>query len=71
MTNLGLERAEIIDRSGNRLLGLTREGPEAGLTFRPVDAADTNQWPPVQSVLEAGEDEQGDKFAGLVETPRG
>jgi len=71
MTNLGLERAEIIDRSGNRLLGLTREGPEAGLTYRPVDAADTNQWPPVQSVLEGGSDEQGDKFAGLVETPEG
>jgi len=71
MTNLGLERAEIIDRSGNRLLGLTREGPEAGLTYGPVDAADTNQWPPVQSVLEAGSDEQGDKFAGLVETPEG
>ncbi len=71
MTNLGLERAEIIDRSGNRLLGLTGEGPEAGLTYRPVDAAATNQWPPVQSVLEAGSDEQGDKFAGLVETPEG
>jgi putative nucleotidyltransferase with HDIG domain len=71
MTNLSLERAEIIDRSGNRLLGLTREGPEANLTFRPVDAADASQWPPVQRVLEAGEDEQGDKFAGLVETPEG
>ena len=71
MTNLGLERAEIVDGSGNRLLGLTREGPEAGLTYRPVAAADTNQWPPVQSVLEAGEDEQGDKFVGLVETPEG
>jgi putative nucleotidyltransferase with HDIG domain len=71
MTNLGLERAEIVDRGGNRLLGLTREGPDADLTFRPVDAADTSQWPPVQRVLEAGEDEQGDKFAGLVETPEG
>jgi putative nucleotidyltransferase with HDIG domain len=71
MTNLGLERAEIIDGSGNRLLGLTREGAAADLTFQPVDAADTSQWPPVQRVLEAGEDEQGDKFAGLVETPEG
>ena len=71
MTNLGLERAEIVDRGGNRLLGLTREGPDADLTFRPVDAGDTSQWPPVQGVLEAGEDEHGDKFAGLVETPEG
>jgi putative nucleotidyltransferase with HDIG domain len=71
MTNLGLERAEIIDSGGNRLLGLTREGPESDLTFRPVDAADTTQWPPVQRVLEGGEDEHGDKFAGLVETPEG
>lgn len=71
MTNLGLERAEIIDGAGNRLLGLTREGPEADLTFRPVGAADPSQWPPVQRVLEAGEDERGDKFAGLVETPEG
>ena len=71
MTNLGLERAEIIDAGGNRLLGLTTAGPEAGLTFQPVDAADPQQWPPVRRVLEAGEDEQSDKFAGLVETPEG
>ena len=71
MTNLGLERAEIIDAGGNRLLGLTTAGPEAGLTFQPVDAADPQQWPPVRRVLEAGEDEQSDTFAGLVETPEG
>jgi len=71
MTNLGLERAEILDTAGDRLLGLTTEGPDAGLTFRPVDAADTSQWPPVQHELETGEDEHGDKFAGLVETPEG
>jgi putative nucleotidyltransferase with HDIG domain len=71
MTNLGLERAEIIDVAGNRLLGLTRTGPEAGLAFQPVDVADPQQWPPVRRVLEAAQDEQGDKFAGLVETPEG
>ena len=71
MTNLGLERAEVVDTGGNRLLGLTSGGPGAGLTFQQVDAADPRQWPPVRRVLEAGEDEQGDKFAGLVETPEG
>jgi putative nucleotidyltransferase with HDIG domain len=71
MANLGLERAEIIDSGGNRLLGLTSEAPGTDLTFLQVEAGDPRQWPPVQRVLEAGEDDQGDKFAGLVETPEG
>jgi len=71
VTNLGLERAEVIGTGANRLFGVTREGREGDLTFRPVDTGDPNQWPPVQRVLAAGEDKQGGKFAGLVETPEG
>lgn len=71
VTNLGLERAEVIGTGANRLFGVTREGQESDLTFQSVDAGDPSQWPPVQRVLAAREDEQGDKFAGLVETPEG
>jgi putative nucleotidyltransferase with HDIG domain len=71
MANLSLERAEVVDAGGNRLLGLTRAGSEAGAAFQPVGVANPQEWPPVQRVLEAGEDEQGDKFAGIVETPEG
>jgi putative nucleotidyltransferase with HDIG domain len=71
VTNLGLERAEVIDSNGNRLFGLTRDTHNGDLTFKPVDGLTPSEWPPVQRALAPPEHERGNKFAGLVETAEG
>ena len=68
-TNEGVDRAEVVDATGKRLLALTSsESP--GDVQTAAGASDPSQWGVVQQVLGGG-DALGDKYASLVQTDEG
>jgi putative nucleotidyltransferase with HDIG domain len=64
-----VERAEVVDASGERVLGLAASDAADG-TYASIDADEPSEWWIVQQVL-AGGDALGDKYASLVETEDG
>jgi putative nucleotidyltransferase with HDIG domain len=68
-TNGGVDRAEVVDANGKRLMALADserpDGEQAG-----GGASDPSEWGVVQQVL-GGSDTLGDKYASLVQTDEG
>lgn len=66
--NQGAQRVEILDRSGQRLLGARLHEER----YEPItDNVDRTAWPFVERVLTGEVDPAGDKFAGIVQTSDG
>jgi len=69
--NAKVERLEVLDAEGKRLTAL-RLTDERSLNYEPLTDEDrTSEWPMVQRILHGESDEQGDKFAQVVETSEG
>jgi len=69
--NAGIERLQVLDRQGRQLTAL-RLTDSRSLTYEPIiDADSPAHWPLVQSILAGETDEQGDKFAQLINTSEG
>lgn len=69
IVNEGVDRAEVVDASGERLLALAHgEGPDA--EYVSMTTGDPSEWWLVGQVLD-GADAVGDKYASLVETDDG
>jgi putative nucleotidyltransferase with HDIG domain len=69
--NAGVERLEVLDAEGRRLTALRLTNANS-LAYEPISDEDApSQWPLVQSVLAGELDEQGDKFAQLINTSEG
>jgi putative nucleotidyltransferase with HDIG domain len=66
--NEGVDRAEVVDASGNLLMEVANGEPAADQTL--AAPTDPSQWGVVQQVL-AGPDALGDKYASLVEADDG
>lgn len=69
--NEGVERLEVVDAKGSRMLGLTLSQSEEEADYETAAGDDPSDWWLVQQVLRGEPDDLGDKFAGLVETERG
>jgi putative nucleotidyltransferase with HDIG domain len=69
--NAGIERLEVLDAQGRRLTAL-RVTDARSLNYEPLtDEDQPSEWPAVQRILHGETDEQGDKFAQVVETSEG
>jgi putative nucleotidyltransferase with HDIG domain len=69
--NGAVERVEVLDARGERLTALRLTDAQS-VTYEPVADADAPaEWPLVQRVLAGQTDEQGDKFAQIVDTSGG
>ncbi len=64
--NSGIETVSVVDLAGTELLTLGLD-PASGQYLR-AQGTDLSAYPLVANILQAVQDEQGDKFAGLVET---
>jgi HAMP domain-containing protein len=65
------ELVEVLDATGARQVGV-RLADRQELTYQPIaDPGDRSSWPAVASVLAGEQDDLGDKFAQIVETPYG
>lgn len=72
VVNGGTEMVDILDRHAVPLLALHhRPGGGPADYDRSIAAVDWNRYPFVRKVLRGESDVQGDKFAGLAETPWG
>jgi len=69
--NAGVERVEVLDAQGNRVSALRLRDPRTLNYVVMQDADAPADWPLVQRVLQGETDEQGDKFAQVVETSEG
>ncbi len=71
VANAKAEIVELLDAGGGPLLGLVL-ADAASLRYTPIaDQTDRRGWPIVELVLSRKVDELGDKYAQIVETPRG
>ena len=69
--NSGSELVEVLDRRGERVFGAHLADTDA-LEYEPiVDQSDRSTLPAVRDVLAGTQDERGDKFAQIVQTPYG
>jgi putative nucleotidyltransferase with HDIG domain len=69
--NAGVERLEVLNAQGNRLTALRLTDPRS-LNYAVLQDSDApSEWPLVDRVLQGETDEQGDKFAQVVETSEG
>ncbi len=64
--NSGIETVSVVDLAGTELLTLGLD-PASGQYLR-AQGTDLSAYPLVANILQAAQDEQGDKFVGLVET---
>ena len=69
IANEGVDRAEVVDAGGERLLALAADG-DAEQGYATILTGDPSEWWVVKQALGAG-DALGDKFAALVETEEG
>jgi putative nucleotidyltransferase with HDIG domain len=69
--NARVERLEVLDAEGERLTALRLSNAQT-LDYAQLQDGDTpSEWPLVQSILQGESDEQGDKFAQLIQTSEG
>jgi len=69
--NAGVERVEVLDVQGNRLTAMQLTDARS-LTYEQLSDADTpGEWPLVRRVIEGESDQQGDKYAQIIETSEG
>jgi len=69
--NSGIERLEVLDASGNRLIALALDDPDT-LEYRTLtDDDEPGSWFATQAVLQGEVDDQGDKHAQIIETSEG